>query len=32
MAETIIASARDQVAAGLGPITADMGMILTRSA
>ena len=32
MTETIIASARDQVAAGLGPITADMGMILTRSA
>ena len=32
MAETIVAPVRDQVAAGLGPITADMGMILTRSA
>ena len=31
MAETIVAPVRDQVAAGLGPITADMGMILTRS-
>ena len=32
MAETIIAPVRDQMAAGLGPITADMGMIVTRAA
>ena len=32
MAEAIIAPVRDQMAAELGPITADMGMILTRAA
>ncbi len=32
MAETIIASARDEIAADVGPITADMGMIVTRAA
>ena len=32
MAEAIIAPVRDQVMAELGPITADMGMILTRAA
>ena len=32
MAETIIASARDEIAADGGPITADMGMIVTRAA
>ena len=32
MAETIIASARDEMAADVGPITADMGMIVTRAA
>ena len=32
MAETIIASARDEISADVGPITADMGMIVTRAA
>jgi long-chain acyl-CoA synthetase len=32
MAEAIIAPVRDQMAAELGPITADMGMILPRAA
>ena len=32
MAETIIAPVRDQTAAELGPITADLGMIVTRAA
>ena len=32
MAETIIAPVQDQMAAELGPITADMGMIVTRAA
>jgi long-chain acyl-CoA synthetase len=32
MAEAIIAPVRDQMAAELGPVTADMGMILSRAA
>ena len=32
MAEIIIAPVRDEIAAELGPITADMGMIVTRAA
>ena len=32
MAETIITSAQDKMAADVGPITADMGMIVTRAA
>ena len=32
MAETIIAPARDEIAAELAPITADMGMIVARAA
>ncbi len=32
MAEAIIAPVRDQMAAESGPITADLGMIVTRAA
>ena len=32
MAETIIAPVQEHMAAELGPITADMGMIVTRAA